>query len=158
MFLIIRTITYASLFTGLVLIYLPGHLLSWSGIIYPTEIKLFQVAGIAIGSIGAVISLLCILTFISIGRGTPAHFDPPHKLVMKGPYRYVRNPLYIGAILALLGAALFYESILIVGYAIIFFFVAHIFVVLCEEPTLQKTFGKEYETYCLLVKRWLPRR
>ena len=158
MFLVIRTITYASLFVGLVLIYLPSHLLSWSGIVRPTAIGLKQVAGMAIGAMGAVIALWCVLTFVAVGRGTPAPFDPPRRLVIKGPYRFVRNPMYVGADLALVGAALFYESMPLLAYAVVFTLVAHIFVVLYEEPTLERTFGKEYEAYCRRVRRWWPRR
>jgi protein-S-isoprenylcysteine O-methyltransferase Ste14 len=158
MFLIARTITYASLFVGLVLIYLPGHLLAWSGIVRPTAIELEQVAAMAIGVVGAVVALWCVLTFVSVGRGTPAPFDPPRRLVTKGPYRFVRNPMYIGTDLVLVGAALFYESMPLLGYAGLFALVAHIFVVLYEEPSLRRTFGKEYETYCHQVKRWWPRR
>ena len=63
-----------------------------------------------VGAIGAILALWCIATFIMIGRGTPAPFDPPRHLVVVGPYRLVRNPMYIGAALALAGAVLFYES------------------------------------------------
>jgi len=158
MFVVVRTITYASLFVGLVLIYLPGNLLSWSGIVRPAAIELEQIAGMAIGVVGAVVALWCILAFVSVGRGTPAPFDPPRRLVRKGPYRFVRNPMYLGTDLALVGAALFYESLPLLGYAVLFVLVAHIFVVLYEEPTLRRTFGKEYEIYCRQVRRWWPNR
>jgi protein-S-isoprenylcysteine O-methyltransferase Ste14 len=156
MFLVVRTITYASLFVGLVLIYLPGHLLSWFGIVRPSSIKLEQFTGMTIGVIGAGIALWCVLTFTVVGKGTPAPFDPPLRLVMKGPYRFVRNPMYIGAGLVLAGAALFYTSILLLGYAVLFIIVAHIFVVFYEEPTLRRSFGTEYKTYCRNVSRWWP--
>lgn len=156
MSLIVRTITYASLFVGLVLIYLPGHLLAWSGIVRPAAIELEQVAGMTIGMIGAAVALWCVLTFVSVGRGTPAPFDPPRRLVTKGPYRFVRNPMYIGTDLVLIGTALFYESVPLLGYAVLFALVAHVFVVLYEEPSLRRTFGKEYETYCHRVRRWWP--
>jgi protein-S-isoprenylcysteine O-methyltransferase Ste14 len=158
MFLVVRTITYASLFVGLVLICLPGNLLSQFGIVRPSAIKLEQVTGITIGVIGAGIALWCVVTFTFVGKGTPAPFDPPRRLVMKGPYRFIRNPMYIGADLVLVGAALFYKSILLLGYAALFILVAHIFVVFYEEPTLRRTFGKEYETYCRNVRRWWPRK
>ena len=158
MFLVIRTITYASLFVGLVLICLPGHLLSRFGIVRPSAINLEQIAGMTIGVIGAGIALWCVVTFTFVGKGTPAPFDPPRRLVMKGPYRFVRNPMYIGADLVLVGTALFYTSILLLGYAVLFILVAHIFVVFYEEPTLRRTSGTEYETYCRNVKRWWPGR
>ncbi|HAL57303.1 MAG TPA: isoprenylcysteine carboxylmethyltransferase family protein [Bacteroidetes bacterium] len=156
MFVLVRAVTYATLFIGLVLIYVPDRLLSWSGIVRPAAIELQQVAGIAIGVAGAAVALWCIFTFASIGRGTPAPFDPPRRLVIQGPYGFVRNPMYIGAGLALAGAALFYESLPLLGYTILFFLATHAFVVWYEEPTLRRTFGQEYEAYCRQVRRWWP--
>jgi len=108
--------------------------------------------------IGTAIALWCVLVFVFIGKGTPAAFDPPRKLVVRGPYRFVRNPMYIGAGMTLAGVALFYESLSIFIYACLFFLITHLFVVLYEEPTLRRTFGNEYEAYCDRVKRWIPRR
>jgi protein-S-isoprenylcysteine O-methyltransferase Ste14 len=156
MFVIARAVTYATLFIGLVLIYVPGRFLSWSGIVRPTAIEAQQVVGIVIGAAGAVVALWCIFTFAVIGRGTPAPFDPPRRLVIQGPYHFVRNPMYIGAGLALAGAALFYESLALLGYIGLFFITIHFFVVWYEEPTLRQTFGQEYETYCRQVRRWWP--
>ena len=156
MFVLVRAITYAALFIGLLLIYLPARLLSWSGIVRPVAIEVQQVAGIVIGALGAAVALWCIFSFASIGRGTPAPFDPPHRLVIQGPYRFVRNPMYIGAGLALASAALFYESLPLLGYTGFFFLATHFFVVWYEEPTLRRTFGQEYEAYSLQVRRWWP--
>ncbi len=156
MSVLFRAVTYATLFIGLVLIYVPARLLSWSGIVRPAAIEVQQVAGMVIGAAGAAIALWCIFTFAFIGRGTPAPFDPPRRLVIQGPYRFVRNPMYIGAGLALAGAALFYESWPLLGYAGLFFLATHVFVVWYEEPTLQRTFGPDYEAYCRRVRRWWP--
>jgi protein-S-isoprenylcysteine O-methyltransferase Ste14 len=158
MFVLVRAITYATLFIGLVLVYLPGRLLAGSGIVRPAVIEVPQIAGMIIGAIGAAVALWCVLTFVFIGKGTPAPFDPPRRLVIRGPYRFVRNPMYIGAGLALLGTALFYQSWPLLIYAGVFFVATHLFVVLYEEPTLRRTFGNEYEAYCRRVKRWLPKR
>lgn len=111
MFILFRAITYAALFIAFVLLYLPARLLAWSGINRPTLIETPQIAGMMIGAVGAAVALWCIFTFASLGRGTPAPFDLPHQLVIRGPYRFVRNPMYIGAGLALAGAALFYQSL-----------------------------------------------
>jgi len=157
MFVVVRAVTYAVMFIGLVLIYVPARLLSWSGIVRPAAIEGQQVVGMIIGAAGAVVALWCIFTFASAGRGTPAPFDPPRRLVIQGPYRFVRNPMYIGAGLALAGAALFYESWSLLGYTSFFFFATHLFVVSYEEPVLRRTFGQEYEAYCGRVKRWWPR-
>ena len=156
MFVFVRAVTYAALFIGFLLIYLPARLLSWSGIVRPAAIEAPQVAGMVIGAAGAAVALWCIFTFAAIGKGTPAPFDPPRRLVIRGPYRFVRNPMYIGAGLALASAALFYESLPLLGYAAFFFLATHLFVVLYEEPTLRRTFGQEYEAYCRQVRRWWP--
>jgi protein-S-isoprenylcysteine O-methyltransferase Ste14 len=132
--------------------------LSWSGIVAPATTGAPQVAGMIFVTIGALIALWCVLTFVFIGKGTPAPFDPPRKLVIRGPYRFVRNPMYIGAGMTLAGAALYYESLSIFIYAVLFFLITHLFVVLYEEPTLQRTFGDEYEAYCRRVRRWRPKR
>jgi protein-S-isoprenylcysteine O-methyltransferase Ste14 len=156
MFVLVRAVTYAALFIGLVLIYLPARVLSWSGIVRPAVIEAPQIAGMFFGAAGGAAALWCIFTFASIGRGTPAPFDPPRRLVIQGPYRFVRNPMYIGAGLALAGASLFYESWPLLGYTGLFFLVTHLFVVWYEEPTLRRTFGPEYEAYCSQVRRWWP--
>ena len=157
MFTLARAIVYAVLFIGLVLIYLPARLLAWTGILRPEMIGVGQVAGMLIGALGALAALWCVVAFGTIGRGTPAPFDPPRRLVVRGPYHFVRNPMYIGAGLALGGAALFYESLPVLGYTVLFFLVAHLFVLWYEEPTLGRTFGGEYEAYCNQVRRWWPR-
>src|SRR6185295_1481257 len=141
MFIFVRAITYSALFIGFVLIYAPARVLSWSGIARPAAIEVPQVVGILIGTAGAVVALWCILAFASIGRGTPMPLDPPRRLVIKGPYRFVRNPMYIGAGLALAGAALFYESLPLLGYVSFFFLATHLFVVGYEEPALRRAFG-----------------
>ena len=93
-----------------------------------------------------------------IGEGTPAPLDPPRKLVIRGPYRFVRNPMYIGAGRTLASAALIYGALSIFIYTGLFFLITHLFVVLYEEPTLRRTFGDEYEAYCSRVRRWRSKR
>jgi protein-S-isoprenylcysteine O-methyltransferase Ste14 len=156
MFVLIRAITYATLFIALLLIYVPSQVLASSGIVRPDVLGVPQILGMAIAGFGAAIALWCIFTFAVIGKGTPAPFDPPRRLVIRGPYRFVRNPMYIGAGLALAGAALFYGSVPLFVYCGVFFVMTGIFVQLYEEPTLRRTFGKEYEAYCGHVQRWWP--
>ncbi len=157
MFVLIRAITYATLFIGFVLVYVPGLLLG-SAPARPVVIGLQQIVGTIVTAVGAVIALWCVFTFAFIGKGTPAPFDPPRRLVVRGPYQFVRNPMYIGAILALLGAAIFYGSLAILIYAALFFLATHLFVIAYEEPGLRQTFGSEYEAYCRGVRRWWPIR
>jgi protein-S-isoprenylcysteine O-methyltransferase Ste14 len=155
MFVLVRALIYSALFIGLVLVYAPARVMNWSGIVRP-DIALPQIIGMIVGTLGAIIALWCIFTFISIGKGTPAPFDPPRRLVTRGPYRFVRNPMYIGAGLALGGAALFYQSWKLLVYTLFLFLVTHLFVLLYEEPTLRRTFSQDYETYCARVRRWWP--
>jgi protein-S-isoprenylcysteine O-methyltransferase Ste14 len=156
MFVIFRAITYATLFIGFLLIYLPARVLASAGIVRPLAMGAPQIAGIIVGSIGAAVALWCIFTFATIGKGTPAPFDPPRRLVIRGPYRFVRNPMYIGAGLALAGTASFYKSPPLLAYAAAFLAVCHLFVLGYEEPTLRRSFGKDYESYCQRVSRWWP--
>jgi protein-S-isoprenylcysteine O-methyltransferase Ste14 len=158
MFVLIRAITYATLFIGIVLVYLPSRFVRWSGIVEPATTGAPQVAGMIMVTIGTALALWCVFTFVFIGKGTPAPFDPPKKLVIRGPYRFVRNPMYIGAGMTLAGAALFYESLSIFIYTGLFFLITHLFVVLYEEPTLRRTFGNDYAAYCRGVGRWMPKR
>ena len=111
----------------------------------------------ALALAGAALALWCILAFAFIGKGTPAPFDPPRRLVVAGPYRYLRNPMYLGAATGLAGASLFYRSLPLLGYTGAFLIVTHLFVVLYEEPTLRRLFGPEYQSYSSSVRRWLPR-
>jgi protein-S-isoprenylcysteine O-methyltransferase Ste14 len=157
MLIIFRSITYATLFVGLFIIYLPSRVLSWSGIARPDAMEAPQIIGSILGCAGGMVAWWCISTFAWIGKGTPALFDPPRRLVIRGPYRFVRNPMYIGAGLALGGAALYFMSAILLIYGSIFLLATHLFVVFYEEPTLRRTFGQDYEAYCHRVKRWLPR-
>jgi protein-S-isoprenylcysteine O-methyltransferase Ste14 len=156
MFVLFRTITYATVFAGFLLIYLPARVLAWSGISRPVTIDAPQIIGMIVGSFGALVALWCISAFVWIGNGTPAPFDPPRRLVIRGPYRFVRNPMYTGGGLVLAGAALFYESTLLLAYGALFLLAAYLFVKWYEEPTLRRTFGQEYQAYCHRVRRWWP--
>lgn len=140
---------------GFVLIYLPARL--FSVIAWPARIGPLQVVGTVVCAMGATIALCCVFSFAFIGRGTPAPFAAPRRLVTRGPYRFVRNPMYVGVGMFFVGAAFFYQSLLFLAYAVLFFVSSHAFIVLYEEPSLRRTFGDEYTAYCGRVRRWLPR-
>lgn len=156
MFILMRTITYATLFIAFVLILLPAQVLSWAGVASPRTLGGAQIGGLVVCGLGAALALSCVAAFALIGKGTPAPFDPPRKLVIRGPYRWVRNPMYIGAAVALAGAALFYRSAALWAFVAGFLIVTHLFVVLYEEPHLRRVFGQEYDSYCRAVHRWAP--
>jgi protein-S-isoprenylcysteine O-methyltransferase Ste14 len=95
---------------------------------------------------------------VTRGRGTPAPFDPPREFVVSGPYRLVRNPMYVGAAAVILGAGFMLSSPALVGLTVAFLLIMHLFVILHEEPTLAAKFGAGYEQYRSSVHRWLIRK
>jgi protein-S-isoprenylcysteine O-methyltransferase Ste14 len=106
---------------------------------------------------GAAIALWSIGSFVRSGRGTPAPFDAPRKFVASGPYRVVRNPMYIGGLTVLAGFALYLRSPAVLIFSAVWILFADAFVMLYEEPTLARKFGQEYEAYRRVVPRWFPR-
>jgi protein-S-isoprenylcysteine O-methyltransferase Ste14 len=113
--------------------------------------------GIILTLAGGALAISCIATFVIRGRGTPALFDPPRQFVAIGPYRYVRNPMYIGGFALLFGLALALRSISILLMTIALVPLCHLLVVLHEEPSLKGKFGAPYKNYLATVRRWLPR-
>lgn len=106
---------------------------------------------------GAVLLAACIWEFARRGRGTLSPVDPPKELVVQGLYRYVRNPMYVGVSLIILGEALLARSTALVLYWAVFFTIVNIFVRFYEEPALRSQFGESYVRYTRRVGRWLPR-
>jgi protein-S-isoprenylcysteine O-methyltransferase Ste14 len=95
--------------------------------------------------------------FVDDGRGTLAPWDPTSKLVVRGPYRHVRNPMITGVGTILAGEALLFGSWGIATELVVFALVNAVYFPLVEEPGLQRRFGAEYEEYRARVPRWLPR-
>jgi protein-S-isoprenylcysteine O-methyltransferase Ste14 len=96
-------------------------------------------------------------SFLEIGRGTLAPWDPPKKLVVEGAYRYVRNPMISSVLMIVLGESLIFSSIELFLLFILFFIVNHIYFVYSEEPGLIRRFGNDYIEYKQNVPRWIPR-
>lgn len=96
-------------------------------------------------------------SFVRQGKGTPVPIEPPKRLVVQGLYRYVRNPMYFGAVLTVLGEAVYFRSEWLVLYAVSLWLMLHIALVTWEEQDLKMRFGPEYEQYLKAVPRWIPR-
>ena len=107
--------------------------------------------------IGAIMILWCFWDFLVKGKGTPAPIDPPKELVVSGLYKVVRNPMYVGVLLMLIGHFLCFWYLSLLIYAVFFFIAFHLFVINYEEPNLKKRFGATYEDYISKVPRWMPR-
>lgn len=106
---------------------------------------------------GASLLLWCVREFYVAGRGTLAPWSPPRKLVTSGPYRFSRNPMYIGVAVVLLGWAVLFRSRTLLIYTAGFLIAVHLRVVLAEEPWARRTFGADWEEYRARVPRWLLR-
>jgi protein-S-isoprenylcysteine O-methyltransferase Ste14 len=108
---------------------------------------------------GFAVSSWSAMEFALRGRGTPAPFDPPRHLVITGLYRWVRNPMYVGMAMMLIGEALLVPHIWreMAALAAVLSIAVALLVVKKEEPDLRRMFGSEYEEYCRQVPRWTPR-
>ena len=107
--------------------------------------------------LGLILLIWTISLFAGLGRGTLAPWEPPEQLVVKGPYRYVRNPMITGALFILLGEALISQSWPIAIWMVLFFVANAIYFPLVEEKGLERKFGEEYVLYGKNVPRWIPR-
>jgi protein-S-isoprenylcysteine O-methyltransferase Ste14 len=152
---LIRALVYGSIFVGLVLVYVPSWLLEGTGA-RPASTGPWQVGGMILTGAGAIVLVWTVLAFALVGKGTPVPLDPPRRLVVTGPYRFVRNPMYLAAGAVLLGAAAFYRSWAIAAYCAALLGAVSVFVVKYEEPTLRRLFGADYEAYRRNVRRWVP--
>jgi protein-S-isoprenylcysteine O-methyltransferase Ste14 len=155
-FIVVRAAAYAALFVSLVLILLPRWVVRAAGGALQQPTPPTMTMGGLVFLAGAALVVACVATFAVIGKGTPAPFDPPRRLVVRGPYKYVRNPMYVGAFTALIGAAIYCRSLLLALFALGFLLVTHLFVTLYEEPILSRKFGDDYLAYRASVPRWLP--
>ncbi len=152
----LRTLLFALTFVATVLVLVPRWILGAAG---RAQIVTGPARYGAVLLIGAGVSLMvwCWYEFVERGRGTPMPLDPPRRLVVVGPYRYVRNPMYLSVTLIVLGEALLVRSGALLVYWAVWFGVVNLFVLGYEEPALRRRFGAEYERYREAVGRWLPR-
>jgi len=157
MLALVRSIVYATLFIALLLVFVPQQILASAGIVWPTRIGMLQILGALLLIAGVTLALACVFTFVFLGRGTPAPFDAPRKLVVAGPYRWVRNPMYLSVSTIVLGEVLLTRSRALLVYGVVFFIAVNLFVMLYEEPALRAQFGASYELYTRTVGRWVPR-
>lgn len=155
--ILLRTLLFTLLVPGCVTGAAPYLLATRWPSLLAFELGIWRWLGLLPLAAGALVYFVCALDFTFTGQGTPAVYDPPQKLVTVGLYRWVRNPMYIGIILALLGQGLLYQSGMVVGLAGGFWLVVHLFITLYEEPHLIRKFGESYKEFLRTVPRWLPR-
>jgi protein-S-isoprenylcysteine O-methyltransferase Ste14 len=154
----LRTSLFAALFISFFVVYLPwiwairGRQPSYDGW------GVLRLAGALPLAAGAYVTLRCVFALAWTGLGTPAPFDPPRRLVVTGFYRYVRNPMYLGAAMTIVGETTLLGSLREgLLYAGLFLACLAVFVVAYEEPALRVKFGEEYDEYCRNVPRFVAR-
>ena len=152
--LFLKSALFAILLPGTVTVLVPCLILSRRHIAIPSQ-PLCLVALLPM-IVGISVLLRCIWDFAVSGRGTLAPVDPPKDLVVRGFYRYVRNPMYVGVLLILFSETWLFSSRMLLLYAVGAFVTVHAFVLLYEEPHLRRRFGDPYVRYCRKVNRWLP--
>lgn len=151
--LLLKNLLFTLVVPGTVAVYIPlliaGDLLPASGLVFLLALALLVT--------GSSIYAWCEWDFAAFGRGTPALIDAPKRLVVRGLYHYVRNPMYVGVLTVILGWTVMFGGTTLLTYAFCVGVVFHLFVVLYEERRLGRQFGAEYHDYCARVGRWLPR-
>ncbi|MDE0044609.1 MAG: isoprenylcysteine carboxylmethyltransferase family protein [bacterium] len=147
---------------GTALVYVPGALL-WiaagtSADMVPAEITGTRLwIGLVAVVIGLAIAVWTVRLFLTVGKGTPAPWAPPRRLVVRGPYRYVRNPMITGVLFMLAGESIILGSWPVAGWMLGFFLLNSLYFVLVEEPGLERRLGEDYRHYKANVPRWIPR-
>jgi protein-S-isoprenylcysteine O-methyltransferase Ste14 len=147
------------LLPGTVTVVIPAIILHFAGMHWLSPP--WTIALLATGSILVLLGLTLMATtiglFITVGKGTLAPWEPTQKLVVRGVYRHVRNPMLTGVFCVLLGEAVFFGSPWLLGWATVFLVVNLIYIPVFEEPGLVSRFGDDYLLYKQNVPRWIPR-
>lgn len=156
LWLAVRSITWTLLLPGFFAGYMPWRYFGVSDVVFNWRDPV-HVLGALLTTSGAILLLTCIWEFARSGRGTLSPVDPPKELVLKGLYRYVRNPMYVSVLTIVLGEILLTRSAPLMFYWLAFFTAANLFVVGYEEPYLRRQFGDSYARYTGSVGRWIPR-
>jgi len=153
LFAVFRTAIVAPLFISIWTWFLPR----WFG--GPNAFDGQRPAAWIVVALGAAIALPCMWQFAWRGLGTPLPLDPPRKLVVSGPYRFVRNPMYVGMMVVIIGLGLVFPNITrgMLIEAAAFWGAAALVVLAFEEPVLRSMFDGDYEQYRAAVPRWIPR-
>lgn len=151
------SVVFFFLAPGIVAFLAPWLIVQWQpGSLWP-DAGWVRWIGLMPVALGLAELLECFARFALQGEGTPAPVAPTKYLVVTGAYRHVRNPMYVAVVAIILGWALWFGSPAVFLYAAIVWLCFTAFVLVYEEPTLRATFGKQYETYCANVGRWIPR-
>jgi protein-S-isoprenylcysteine O-methyltransferase Ste14 len=143
---------------GLAVGVVPYLILIASGGVLRPSVGFIELGSVALAVLGAGMVVWVSLAFVTRGKGTPVPFQPPQEFVAQGLYTYVRNPMYIGALLVVFAEAAYFRSPWLVLYAAFLWLALHTFTIFLEEPDLETRFGETYRRYRERTPRWIPRR
>ena len=151
--LVLRNLVFTIVVPGLGGVWVPRWILArHGGTVTPAGW-----AAVLVIAAGAALYVWCVWNFATVGRGTPGPWDAPSRVVAAGPYRWVRNPIYLAALAIVLGEAWLFLSPWLLAYAGIMAVFFHLFVTGYEERALRRRFGGPYLEYRNSVPRWIPR-
>src|SRR4051812_28997094 len=153
-FLAARSLLFLVLIPGTVAGYIPWRFLHARDQLSMPDLSVSTALAAGLALLGICVLLRCVWDFLVAGRGTLAPFDPPKLLVVRGLYRFTRNPMYNGVVAVLLGEAWFFRSTALLQYAVLVLVIFHLMVVVYEEPVLEAQFGETYRAYRTAVPRW----
>jgi len=157
-----RHVRAIGLLPGMGVVVLPGLLLALTGADAGWGLRgalqvLPVLAGVLLICAGLALMYRTIMLFAREGEGTLAPWDPTRRLVVRGPYRFVRNPMIVGVLTVILGEAALFGSRAVLAWGLAFFAVNAVWFPVVEEPGLVRRFGADYDAYRRNVPRWLPR-
>jgi protein-S-isoprenylcysteine O-methyltransferase Ste14 len=157
LWLAVRSLFWTAIIPGVVAGFVPWRFFGLARVQLSLTNPLHLLALLGIG-VGVGFLVACVWEFAHRGRGTLAPVDAPRQLVVQGPYRYVRNPMYLSVTAILLGEVLLTGSPRLLAYWAVWFLVVNLIVIGLEEPVLRQQFGDAYEHYMRAVGRWVPRK
>lgn len=149
-----KAIFFTLLIPGTVTVIVPWLLLGKTDLGNVVGFGSLQIAACILALLGAAVLLHCIWGFAAYGKGTLAPISPPEVLVVRGLYRYTRNPMYLGVVAILIAEVMYFQSPELFLYSAVVALCFHLFVIFYEEPRLRKQYGQEYVQYCQVVPRW----
>jgi protein-S-isoprenylcysteine O-methyltransferase Ste14 len=152
--LIARNLMFTIVVPGLGGVWLPWRILTRDG--NAATPAAWEAIGVIVA--GTALYVWCVWNFAAVGRGTPGPWDAPSRVVASGPYRWVRNPIYLAALIIVAGEAWLFLSLPLLAYVGVMAVFFHLFVIGYEEPALGRRFGASYAEYRRAVSRWIPHR
>ncbi len=152
----LRTLLYLSLILGLALGLVPWQVLRLDAALAHSLQSFLTYLGLVLFLLGAVLLFSGTYYLVLRGDGTPIPFDPPKRMVVAGPYAYVRHPMTLGLVMIVFAEAFWFYSASLLVYAVLLTLLMNLYLIYIEEPKLERRFGDDYRAYRTAVPRWLP--